>query len=135
MKKNLRWKKSRVFSLAALGTLALTWAMFHWVLPHIVTLPEGLLADLEASPAFVDREGRELRRLLEKNGRRTGVVDSNALPWQLAEATVGAEDKRFFRHGGIDYLASLRAGRDLVIKRRVVSGASTITHATYQDCR
>ncbi|RYD19380.1 MAG: hypothetical protein EOP88_19180, partial [Verrucomicrobiaceae bacterium] len=34
---------------------------------------------------------------------------------------------RFYQHGGIDLLATARAGRDFLLHRRVVSGASTIT--------
>ncbi len=59
---------------------------------------------------------------------------SRAAPFTLADVppdfvacTLAAEDKRFYRHGGIDLLATLRAAGDLVTKRRVVSGASTIT--------
>jgi penicillin-binding protein 1C len=58
---------------------------------------------------------------------RAAPVEAAAIPPQLVACVIAAEDKRFARHGGIDFLATLRAARDLVVKRRVVSGASTIT--------
>jgi len=49
------------------------------------------------------------------------------LPEVLIHATLAAEDKRFFSHGGVDLLAVARAVRLNAQHDRVVSGASTIT--------
>ena len=40
---------------------------------------------------------------------------------------VAYEDKRFYRHGGVDLLALGRAFRDVVTTGRITSGASTLT--------
>src|SRR5690606_33914442 len=40
---------------------------------------------------------------------------------------IAFEDKRFRQHPGVDALAVLRAGGQLVRHRRIVSGASTLT--------
>lgn len=47
-------------------------------------------------------------------------------PW-VVKATVAAEDKRFWQHGGVDPLAAARALRQNLTNGRRVSGASTIT--------
>ena len=47
-------------------------------------------------------------------------------PW-LAKATVAIEDRRFYEHGGIDYLGIARAAWTDVTAGKVVQGGSTIT--------
>ncbi|MFC5049015.1 biosynthetic peptidoglycan transglycosylase [Rubritalea spongiae] len=48
----------------------------------------------------------------------------------LVDATLAAEDKRFYHHGGIDICANARAIKDALEAQRFVSGASTITQQT-----
>jgi penicillin-binding protein 1C len=48
----------------------------------------------------------------------------------LVDATLAAEDKRFYSHGGIDVYANMRAIKDAFEAKRFVSGASTITQQT-----
>ncbi|MGJ8673552.1 transglycosylase domain-containing protein [Rubritalea sp.] len=48
----------------------------------------------------------------------------------LVDATLAAEDKRFYHHGGIDLCANMRAIKDAIEAQRFVSGASTITQQT-----
>lgn len=55
------------------------------------------------------------------------VVAFEEIPKVLIAATLAAEDKRFFSHTGIDWLAVARAVRGNLGAKRVVSGASTIT--------
>jgi penicillin-binding protein 1A len=47
-------------------------------------------------------------------------------PW-LAKATIAIEDRRFYRHGGVDYRAIARAVIADVKAGRIVEGGSTIT--------
>jgi penicillin-binding protein 1C len=49
-----------------------------------------------------------------------------ALPPTLIQATLAAEDRRYWSHGGVDLLAIARAARDNLMYGRIVSGASTI---------
>lgn len=49
------------------------------------------------------------------------------IPRQLQNAFLAAEDNRFRDHIGVDFRAVLRATRDNLRARRIVSGASTIT--------
>jgi penicillin-binding protein 1A len=59
-------------------------------------------------------------------GHRT-LVPLDALPPQLIEAVLAAEDVRFFQHHGVDYPAIARAAWMNYQAGRVVEGASTIT--------
>src|SRR3954453_16065797 len=55
-------------------------------------------------------------------------VSSARIPQDLKDATVAIEDRRFYRHGGIDPSAIIRAGwEDLTAGGKPVEGGSTIT--------
>lgn len=118
--------KSRRLWRAALAGLVLVVA-FWCVAPWFVKLPEGLLENPSYAPVLTDRHGCPILRLSLPDAVRATPVDADALPPDLLACTMAAEDKRFQNHGGVDYLATARAARDLFAKRRVVSGASTIT--------
>ncbi len=99
-----------------------------WVLPFAVTLPPTLMAPRESSTRFLARDGTPLRQLLASDGQRAGDAVSFAeIPKALIDATLAAEDKRFFSHSGIDWRAIARAVRANLTEGRVVSGASTLT--------
>ncbi len=71
------------------------------------------------------------------NGKVLGYIASDVLrtyvpqkmlPNQLREATVAIEDRRFYHHGGVDYMGILRAGvKDLLNGGGGVQGGSTLT--------
>jgi len=60
----------------------------------------------------------------EKN--RQPVALSQITPW-MGKATVAIEDKRFYKHGGVDYRGIVRAAVKDLRAGRVVQGGSTIT--------
>lgn len=119
----MSWKTLRR-GLAAGALLALTgWFALPWLMPW----PPNLSRGMPEGVVITDRHGTPLRRLMAE-GQRVGGPDKNAdLPDGLIQATLAAEDRRFFSHGGVDFPALLRAARDGAAARRRVSGASTIT--------
>ncbi|HET9720274.1 MAG TPA: transglycosylase domain-containing protein [Solirubrobacteraceae bacterium] len=55
-------------------------------------------------------------------------VPYSGLPLTLRRATVAIEDRRFWQHGGVDYLGMLRAGvRDVLGQGNGIQGGSTLT--------
>jgi penicillin-binding protein 1A len=55
-------------------------------------------------------------------------VSGNMLPARLKEATVAIEDRRFWKHGALDYQGILRAGiKDVFSGGGSIQGASTLT--------
>ncbi|HPC83647.1 MAG TPA: penicillin-binding protein 1C [Thermoanaerobaculaceae bacterium] len=77
--------------------------------------------------AYTDRHGGLLRLNPGADGvRRLPVALDRASP-HLVHAVLAAEDRRFFRHPGVDPLALARAAWQDVRARRVVSGGSTLT--------
>ncbi len=111
-----------------LAALAVLWIVLFWVLPAFLSFPETLQNDPPPAPLFTDREGAPLRRLMSgEAGRSLGPLELEEAGEALRTATVAAEDRRFWRHGGVDCWAVLRAARDWMRHGRPVSGASTIT--------
>ena len=111
------WPAPALLLAAAAGAAALL------ALPF----PSEELARCPAATLLTDRGGQPLRRLLGANHadcRPTYRPDPSH--W-ICKAVVAAEDKRFWRHCGVDPLAALRAlGQNLIGLRRV-SGASTLS--------
>ncbi len=86
------------------------------------------LEALHRPPAAVvtDRSGEPLRFFLPADQRWRFPVRLDELPPELPRALVASEDRRFFRHGGVDTRAVLRAAWANLRAGAVVSGASTI---------
>ena len=110
-----------------LGVAATLVIALYWGVPWLAPLPEGLRQELPESRIAFDRNGKVLCRLLYDKRFRHERVALGAVPPALIDATLAAEDKRFFQHAGIDFLALCRSLRDNVRRFRTVSGASTIS--------
>jgi len=103
-------------------------ALLGWfLLPFAFPLPPALLETSAASPVYLDRHGKTLLRLTLPDSSRASAFPLEAAPADLIACTLAAEDKRFWNHGGVDLLALARAARDSFRKKRITSGASTIT--------
>ncbi|MEM7697530.1 MAG: penicillin-binding protein 1C [Verrucomicrobiota bacterium] len=129
--------KRRLRNALALGLCGwVLWGLGYYVAPWFVHLPRALDRDPEVGLLVTDRDGRPLRRYLAGDLRSHEPVDYADFPESLIQATLAAEDSRFFSHGGIDFIAIGRALVTSVGERRFVSGASTVTQQTiklYRD--
>ncbi len=97
-----------------------------WVLARSLSEP----VRVATSPLVVDRQGRLLRAFTVADGRwRLPVTLAEVDPLFLS-LLLTFEDRRFYHHGGVDYLALARAVGQLIVNGRVVSGASTLTMQT-----
>ncbi|WP_296766588.1 penicillin-binding protein 1C [Sediminimonas sp.] len=85
------------------------------------------LLAVETSVEVVDRDGRLLRAYTVADGRwRLGARADQVDPLYLA-MLLAYEDKRFYRHGGVDARAMIRAAGQALANGRIVSGASTLS--------
>jgi penicillin-binding protein 1C len=110
-----------LFAVAAVSVAALV------VLAVRTPLPPALIDGHVATSLEVgDRDGKLVREV-----RSLGVLSRQIKLSDLADTVVpallAAEDARFFQHVGIDPVAIVRASAQAIWKRRIVSGASTIT--------
>ena len=130
-KYNCYQKTIRVFEYIKRLTVALFLAMVLslalWiVLSLLFPFPKNKLEQWSVSPSVLDIKGRTILTLVGSDGQwRQPVALENISPW-LIQATIAAEDKRFFKHSGVDVLAVLRAAGQDLIAGRIVSGASTL---------
>ena len=109
-----------LFSVAAL--------IFGWMLaPYLFPLPARLLTGPAPSPRLLDRHGEVLDDFPRLDYFRHKPAALSEIPPDLVDATLAAEDKRFYTHGGVDYRATARAIYQSIEQDRFVSGASTIT--------
>lgn len=76
---------------------------------------------------YVDRVGRALNVTYENEWNLSDRLSIHDLPPILQQAFVLSEDKRFFEHSGVDWLARLHAIKQNVFAGNVVRGASTIS--------
>ena len=73
-----------------------------------------------------DSEGKLICKL--KSEKDTYYVKIGSIPQQVTDAVVSIEDKKFYTHSGVDYLANVRAAMDIIKhKGKITQGASTIT--------
>lgn len=70
---------------------------------------------------------RDAKLIAEFGEKRRIPLDYQALPPQLIQAFLAAEDNRFFEHPGVDYQGILRAIVQLVLTGEKKQGGSTIT--------
>ena len=104
--------------LAAAGAIAL------WI---VLLGPPPLGEGLEFSTTVVDREGRLLRPYATPEGRWRLPAQADGVDPRYLALLIAYEDKRFRDHSGVDPLALLRAGGQVLIHGRILSGGSTLT--------
>jgi penicillin-binding protein 1A len=71
-----------------------------------------------------DRDGKLIAELFEE--RRT-PVQLSTLPPHVPSAFIAVEDKRFYRHSGLDYRRIVTAALRNTVSARITGGGSTIT--------
>jgi penicillin-binding protein 1C len=118
----MKWR-SRV--ARSVRVLALLWIGGYCGL-RLVAIPPALSRPPVQSISLLDRNGIPLRerRVAE---RFSHELAPGEVPRNVIDAVLAAEDKRFFEHHGIDWLATVRALATGLANGRVTSGASTIT--------
>lgn len=72
-----------------------------------------------------DAKGKEISEI--KGEKDVFYLDTEQIPDYVKTAFISIEDKKFYEHGGVDYLAIMRAAFQYVKKGRVTQGGSTIT--------
>ncbi|MCP5535766.1 MAG: penicillin-binding protein 1C [Akkermansiaceae bacterium] len=112
--------------LAALGL----GAGAYYLLPFAFPVPESISSGPGTSVMLLDRDGAPLGHWVRPDYYRHRATSIKDLPPDLIQATLAAEDKRFYQHGGVDIRATARALRDSWDQGRFVSGASTVTQQT-----
>jgi penicillin-binding protein 1C len=98
-----------------------------WLALPVVPLPPALFARQPPGWELLDRAGQSLRSVRADHGPFWHPVAYGEIPQSLVQATLAAEDRRFWQHHGVDWRAMARAAWQLAVHRRIISGGSTIT--------
>ncbi len=111
------------FVLIFLGgsAAAAFWYLWSSNLPYI-----GSLADYRPPVVseIYSEDGEVIGRFWDE---KRIVVPLDDVPQHLIQAFVAAEDARFFRHRGVDFMSMLRALINNLVAGRIEQGGSTIT--------
>jgi penicillin-binding protein 1C len=79
------------------------------------------------SVEVLDQNGALLRAYTVEDGRWRLPVSLSDVDPEFIDLLLNFEDRRFYRHAGVDWRAMARAGWQALTNGRIVSGASTIT--------
>jgi penicillin-binding protein 1C len=109
--------------VVALLLLVLATVAAQRPLPAQLQVPEAA----SAQQPVRDRDGRLLAVQYDGDWNRSAILRLEQMPPLLRAAFVGAEDRQFWHHGGVDWSARVAALWQNLRAGRVVRGASTIS--------
>lgn len=94
---------------------------------YLAGVDTGGLPHDRGAVTFLDRTGAPLGTILASDASHAVSVPLRAISPRFIEATLAAEDARFYTHGAIDLFSLARAAREIVYYGEVRSGGSTIS--------
>lgn len=97
------------------------------IIPYIAPIHSQDIAQKQLALQFTDRNFLPLGTILTRDQEHTSIVALNQISTQFIHAIIAAEDGDFYQHGALDFKAIIRATKDAVSQKKIVSGASTIT--------
>ena len=115
-----------ILALILLGVLAGAWIKLVY-LSDLPAMPKtDALWSLNRAPGvtFLDRYGVKIAVRGPRNGQR---VPLSQLPAYVPKAFLAAEDRRFYKHGAVDWYGVARAEAANIRAGQVVQGGSTLT--------
>ncbi|MEO0425242.1 MAG: penicillin-binding protein 1C [Pseudomonadota bacterium] len=121
-------RRLRLAAIGALGGAASLVVIALAMLDH--HHPVDLSRAQMLGRVLYDRHGQPLRYRLAADERLRLPAEVDAVDPLFLHMLVAYEDKRFYRHAGVDPLATMRALGQWIRNGRVVSGASTLTMQT-----
>ena len=113
-----------IAAVAALS-IAASWGALEIAKSRLGPPPLEVANDL--STVVLDRRGQLLRAFTTTNDRWRLPVETRDVDSRYMAMLFAFEDRNFRTHGGVDMRAVVRAATQLVLHRRLVSGASTLT--------
>ena len=135
-KKHIFVKMIGLICLLAVLTAAAVAAVFYWrygdsvrvmyeEAQYFVENSDESDFQLSQTSVVFASDGTIISRL--KGTHDTSYVEYEDIPLEVCSAIVSIEDKRFYRHDGVDYIALLRAAKAMLETRELSQGGSTIT--------
>src|SRR6218665_2398948 len=127
----VQWQKKIGTRLRAALTLRnLRWgiaALLTVLLILVLSSPPPLPRSRDTSTLVVARDGTPLRAFADAEGVWRYPADAKTISPLYLQALLTYEDRWFWRPPGINPWALARAGKQMLLERRIVSGGSTLT--------
>ncbi|MFA6008555.1 MAG: transglycosylase domain-containing protein [Desulfobacteraceae bacterium] len=123
-------KKYIIFPVLFLILLGVTVTGIHiTAMAQIKNLPDSLtgLLDEVRKPQLKDRDGRPITVTYANRWNSGSYVPLHQMPETIKTLFIFSEDKRFYSHNGVDWVARFNALFQNVFSLETVRGASTIT--------
>lgn len=119
------WLRGSAIALAgAAAFAALAWGGLEWA---DRAYPPPIAQAFPVSTEVVDRNGALLRSFATPEGLWRLEANLDEVDPQFVRMLIAYEDKRFYDHDGVDYLALMRAAVQFASNGRIVSGGSTLS--------
>jgi len=123
-----RWRRTLRAAGIALTAAILLPALAWWLAVRTGSFPrERLEPRRAASLTVLDAQGSVLRQDATAAGGRETWVPLEMIAAPLRDATIASEDRRFWKHAGVDPVGVLRAGWLDLLRGRAAFGGSTLT--------
>ena len=87
--------------------------------------PENIKYEMSENSTMVDKDGNEIDSIRTSENRE--IVGYDKVPENLKNAFVAVEDRRFFKHGGIDPMSIIGSAFENFKSGSIVRGGSTLT--------
>ena len=113
--------------LIAVVSISVCGIVGYFAILKIYPFPYDAIANIHYSKSVYDKDGNMLRSFTGEKDLWLMPVALDEINSDFVKATLSIEDKRFFKHPGIDIEAVLRAIKLNIVNKRVISGASTLS--------
>ena len=87
--------------------------------------PENIKYEMSENSTIVDKDGNEIDSI--KTNENRDIVEIDKVPDNLKNAFVAVEDRRFYKHGGIDPMSIAGSALENLKSGSIVRGGSTLT--------
>lgn len=121
--KSVIFLKIMFFTLLVIAALIIGAAIYCSVLTAGTTLDESKLVNLGLGINFYDEEGNKI----DEESSGVTVTKIEDIPEHVKNAFIAIEDKRFYKHNGVDKKGLIRASLNNVKSFSFKEGASTIS--------
>ncbi len=120
--------KNLLLGLVALGLLGglVVFFAYLWFASTLPSAEDIMNRDVAQSTKIYDRTGEHLLYEIAEDEKRT-LVPIEQMPEDLINATITAEDRKFYSHNGINYLSIVRSMYENIKCGCKAQGASTLT--------
>lgn len=99
----------------------------YFAILNIFPFPYDSINNIHYSKSVYDKDRNMLRSFTGEKDLWLMPVGLDEINPNFVKATLAIEDKRFFKHPGIDIGAVIRAIKLNIANRRIISGASTVS--------